>query len=173
MTEPVERSNSAEPDPTVRARIAAFRWGTSVAFVVVTLLPVMRRLRSPTILGDDVTRIVDLIKYPFREHLFLPFSEHIAPLFQLVSSVTWELIGHDIRLAPLGFSAASVCSWALVLGLFAFWLLRETGSRTATLVAVSLAAQSPLVLETAWWYSASSFLWAIAGILTTWRGVPR
>ena len=130
-----------------------------------TILPLIRRLRSPTILGDDVTRIVDLAKFPFREHLFLPFAEHIAPLFQLVSSVTWELIGHDVRLAPIGFSAASVLSWALVLVLLGFWLERETGSRTTSLIAVALAAHSPLVLETAWWYSASSFLWAIAGIL--------
>ena len=71
-------------------------------FILVTILPLIRRLRHPTILGDDVTRIVDLVKFPFREHLFLPFAEHIAPLFQLVSWVTWELIGHDVRLAPLG-----------------------------------------------------------------------
>ena len=84
--------------------------------------PLDPALRSPTILGDDVTRIVDLVKFPFREHLFLPFAEHIAPLFQLVSWVTWELIGHDVRLAPMGFSAASVLSWALVLVLLGFWL---------------------------------------------------
>ena len=145
------------------ARLSAC--ASSVLFVVVVTVPLIRRLLHPTILGDDVTRIVDLVTFPFREHLFLPFAEHIAPLFQLVSKVTWELIGHDVRLAPFGFSAASVLSWALVLALLGFWLWRETGSRTAALVAVALAAHSPLVLETAWWYSASSFLWAIAGIL--------
>ena len=142
-----------------------FGWSCSVTFILIASLPLIRRLRSPTILGDDVTRIVDLAKFPFREHLFLPFAEHIAPLFQLVSSATWELIGHDVRLAPIGFSAAAVLSWAIVLVLFGFWLFRETGSRTTSLIAVALAAHSPLVLETAWWYSASSFLWAIAGIL--------
>ena len=154
-----------QPAPANQAKAAVVGWACRVLFLAVTLLPVIRRLAHPTILGDDITRIVDLVKYPFREHLFLPFAEHIAPLFQLVSWVTWELIGHDVRLAPLGYSAASVLSWVLVLVLLGWWLFRETRSRTATLVAVALAAQSPLVLETSWWYSASSFLWAIAGIL--------
>ncbi len=137
----------------------------SLLFVMIAALPMLKRLRSPTILGDDVIRIVDLIKLPLREYLFLNFAEHIAPLFQLVSWFTWQIIGHDVRLAPMGFSAASVLSWAVVLLLFCLWLWRETGSRTASLIAVALAAQSPLVLETAWWYSASSFLWALAGVL--------
>ncbi len=135
-------------------------------FVMITAIPMLKRLGSPTILGDDVIRIVDLIKLPFREHLFLHFAEHIAPLFQFVSWSTWQIIGHDVRqCAPLGFSAASVLSWGVVLALFGFWLWRETGSRTASLIAVAVAAQSPLALETAWWFSASSFLWAIAGVL--------
>ncbi len=154
-----------KPDSARSWKTRVVGWSCSLAFIFVTSLPLIRRLRHPTILGDDVTRIVDLVKFPFREHLFLPFAEHIAPLFQLVSWVTWELIGHDMRLAPLGFSAASVLSWALVLVLLGFWLWRETGSRTASMIAVALAAHSPLVLETAWWYSASSFLWAIAGAL--------
>ena len=70
-------------------------------FVMITAIPMLKRLGSPTILGDDVIRIVDLIKLPFREHLFLHFAEHIAPLFQLVSWSTWQIIGHDVRLAPL------------------------------------------------------------------------
>ena len=165
MHEDQHRQGIDLPGPAHRVSAAFIRWAAALFFGFVTFIPIFRRLRHPTILGDDITRIVDVVKYPFREHLFLPFAEHIAPLFQLVTWLTWEAIGHDVRLAPLGYSAASVLSWMLVLGLLGFWLWRKTGSRTAALVAVALAAQSPLVLETAWWYSASSFLWAIAGIL--------
>jgi hypothetical protein len=141
------------------------RLGLSLLYILVTIWPVIKRLRQPTILGDDVARLVDLIEHPFHELIFLPFGEHVAPLFQLVSWLVWRAIGPDIRLAPMGFTIASVLPWLLALSLLAVWLIRETGSRTASLTAVAIVAQSPLVLETAWWYSASSFSWAIAGIL--------
>ena len=53
-------------------------------------LPLVKRLRHPTILGDDIIRIVDLINLPFVKHLFQPFGDHLAPGFQLVSWLTWE-----------------------------------------------------------------------------------
>jgi hypothetical protein len=148
-------------------------WLGPLAFTVVALLPLFKRLRHPTILGDDVIRIVDLINLPFDKHLFQPFGDHLAPGFQLVSWLTWEAIGHDIRLAPLGFSFASVTAWVFVLVLLGLWLKQETGSTTATLVALAVVAQSPLVLETAWWYSSSSFSWAVAGILIAVLGASR
>jgi hypothetical protein len=109
--------------------------------------------------------VVDLTRFSFGEHLFRNFDEHLAPLFQLVSWLSWQLIGHDVRLVPAGFAVASSISWVLVLGLLGLWLVRETGSRAAALLAVALLAQSPLMLESVYWYSASSFLWAVAGIL--------
>ena len=91
------------------------RWTGPVLLVLVAGVPLLRRLRHPTLQGDDLIRIVDLIEQPFRELLFLPLAEHVAPLFQVVSWATWQLIGHDVRLAPLAFCLASVAAWALCL----------------------------------------------------------
>jgi hypothetical protein len=140
------------------------RWWAPAFFALIALHPVIARIRHPTLLGDDVTRVVELIEQPLGALLVRPFNEHLAPLFDFVSWSTWQAIGHDIRLAPLGFCIASVLPWVLLLALLTAWLKRETGSSTAALVTVALAAQSPLALEAMWWYSAASFTYAVLGV---------
>jgi hypothetical protein len=133
-------------------------------FGLIALYPVIARIRRPTLLGDDVQRLVELIELPLGKLLVRPFNEHLAPLFDFVSWLTWQAVGHDLRLAPLGFCLASVLPWVLLLVLMGAWLKRETGSSTATAIAVAWAAQSPLALEAMWWYSAASFTYAVLGV---------
>ena len=83
-----------------------FVWGTPLLFAFVAYWPAWRRITRPTLLGDDIARLVHLERLSFVDHLFVPFGNHIVPLFQLVSWLTWQLVGHDIRQAPLGFCVA-------------------------------------------------------------------
>ena len=99
-----------------------------------------------------------------------PGFQHVTPFFDLVSWTTWQVVGRDVRWAPLGYTIASVLPWTLVLGLFGTWLIRETRSHTAAFLSLAVVSQSPLVMETMGWYSASSFSWAIAGILLAMLG---
>ena len=138
---------------------------TFALFVLVTIFPVLRRVFHPSILGDDIIRLVNLIELPMRDVFRSPGFQHVTPFFDLVSWTTWQVVGRDVRWAPLGYTIASVLPWTLVLGLFGTWLIRETRSHTAAFLSLAVVSQSPLVMETMGWYSASSFSWAIAGIL--------
>ena len=55
---------------------------------------------SPVSISDDVTRIEHLQTMPLGELLFRPFNEHVAPVFELVSWVTWQLAGRRLSHAP-------------------------------------------------------------------------
>ena len=56
----------------------------AAAFAFVTLLPVFRRLLHPTLHGDDLIRIVNLVEHPLRELVFWPCNEQSR--FSLTSS---------------------------------------------------------------------------------------
>jgi hypothetical protein len=108
------------------------RWWAPAFFALIALHPVIARIRHPTLLGDDITRVVELIEQPLGALLVRPFNEHLAPLFDFVSWSTWQAIGHDLRLAPLGFCIASVLPWVLLVVLLAAWLKLKTPAPVPT-----------------------------------------
>jgi hypothetical protein len=108
------------------------RWWAPVLFALIALHPVIARIRRPTLLSDDITRVVELIEQPLSKLLVRPFNEHLAPLFDFVSWSTWQAVGHDLRLAPLGFCIASVLPWVLLVVLLAAWLKLKTPAPVPT-----------------------------------------
>jgi hypothetical protein len=97
-----------------------------------------------------------------------PFNEHIAPLFELVSIATWSLSGRRLVHAPAAFTVASLVPTFLMLPVLRKVVRRECGSDTTSLACVAMFAITWLPIETAWWYSASSFAWALLATLIAW-----
>ncbi|MFO0951129.1 MAG: hypothetical protein U0835_08255 [Isosphaeraceae bacterium] len=156
--------------PESRSRTATGAWFLLVA---ACLAPHAGRLAWPSLYADDVVRVEQLQTLPFGRLLFLPFNEHLAPLFQVVSWVTWHLAGRTLANAPLAFTVASFLPFLLVLALLAWVVWRECGSTTATAAALPVFSLSWLAVETVYWYSASSFMWALAAALAAWLGARR
>jgi hypothetical protein len=140
-------------------RRTAYWIGTALILVCLSLhLP---RLLHPSIYGDDVARIGDLQTRPLAGLVFLPFNEHMAPFFQSASWTTWQLAGRSLTMAPLAFTLASYLPWVLCLSILGRLIAHATGSPTTALVAVALFGITPLYAEVVYWYSASSFAWAL------------
>jgi hypothetical protein len=132
-----------------------------MALLLVCLSLHLPRLRHPSIYGDDLVRIGDLQVRSLSGLLFLPFNEHMAPFFQSVSWTTWQLAGRSLTAAPLTFTLASYVPWLLCLIILGRLIAHATGSPTAALVSVALFGITPLYPEVVFWYSASSFAWAL------------
>jgi hypothetical protein len=139
-------------------------------FVGLCGYPHLLRLERPSLYCDDVVRVAVLQVLPLRSVVFRPFNEHMAPLFDVVSWATWELAGRRLTLAPRAFTWAGLAPFVLSLGVLGLLVRREARSTTAALVAVAVFGISTVYLEAAWWYSASSFTWALLATLLAWLG---
>jgi hypothetical protein len=145
----------------------------AASFVAICLYPHIVRLARPSIFSDDVLRIEEVQTMRLGQLLSRPFNEHFAPLFDLVTWVTWQVAGRRLSRAPSAFTASSLIPFGFCLLALGMLVRRETGSPTAALAAVAILSLSPVHVEVAWWYSASSFAWALLGTLLAWCCVLR
>src|SRR5262249_51145114 len=80
--------------------------GLAAAFVALCLAPHWDRLAHPSLYYDDLVRIEVLQQLgdvPLRYYLAIPWQEHLAPMFQAVTWITWRLAGRRLANAPLAF----------------------------------------------------------------------
>lgn len=156
----------------MKPRVASFRnpkalltLTLKLVFVALLVAPHLGRLTHPSLYGDDLIRLADLRNMPLGSVLFRPFNEHMAPAFELWTWAIWQVVGGGLRWAPSALTLASVLPFALLLGAVGVWLRQELRSRTAALLGVAVLGLSPLSVECVSWFSASSFSWAVLGIV--------
>jgi hypothetical protein len=128
---------------------------------VLWLYPWMGRLRYPALLSDDFNRVDSLQSDWLGERLTRPFNEHLAPCFELVTAAAWQVAGHRLGNAPAVFTATSYIPSVLCLALL--WLLtwREWNSPPLASAVVSCFAATAVYAECVFWFSASTFSWAL------------
>jgi hypothetical protein len=142
-------------------------------FGLAVLEPLRMRARGPSIYADDVVRIAQVRTMPLSQMVVRPFNEHLAPLFELETAAVWSLCGDRLTRTPLAFTMASLLPFLLCeIALFGL-LWRETASWTAALAGLAVFGVTWLPIETAWWYSASSFAWSLLGVLIAWFAILR
>jgi hypothetical protein len=144
--------------PHGRALVVA----STYLLLALCLWPYAGHLKEASLLGDDAQRVEDLQVRPLSALWFRPFNEHMAPAFETVSWITWRCAGRRLTGAPWAFTVASYVPFVLCLVLLKALVRRELGSPTAAAVAVALFALTPAYTEVVFWYSASSFSWALA-----------
>jgi hypothetical protein len=130
-------------------------------WISLCMLPHLHRIQHASLFSDDITRIALIQTNPFSARLFRPFNEHIAPLFEIVTTVAWNLAGQRLTHAPLAFTLISFAPFVLSLVLLAEFVRRQLGSVTASVAAVMVFGISTVHVEAIYWYSASSFTWAL------------
>ena len=130
--------------------------------LVLVIWPYASRLAWASLYVDDLVRVGFRQTETLRQSLFRPFNEHIAPLFEVVSWIAWQAGGRRLSTAPLAFTIASYLPFLLSLALLDRLVKKETGSAPAALSAVGIFGLSSLAAESVFWFSASSFTWALA-----------
>ena len=155
--------------PPVRQSFSYLKW-LCVALIVIGFHS--RRLTKPTILGDDVIRLVDARTLPLMKQLFRPFSEHVAPGFELATAAIVRPLENHLNLMPVAFTFFALGSWLLFLAVTAGWVRQITGSSDIAAMTVAFTGVSSACLEVPWWFSAATYslsaaaifavLWAIA-----------
>jgi hypothetical protein len=141
------------------------RSGAIAAVSVLATLPYVSRLGHPSLYADDIVRIAFERNMPLGQRLIQPFNEHLAPLFELVSSLGWLAAQGRLTLAPLTYTIASFLPFLFVLIVLGLLIERETRSPFAACVGVLIAGLVPIHAEVVGWYSASSFTWALLATL--------
>jgi hypothetical protein len=155
-----------ERPPTARLRRIAVTATTVLLLLSLCFLPWAKHLRrEASLLGDDTQRVEDLQLKPLSALLFRPFNEHLAPVFETVSWIAWQAAGRSVERAAWTFTVASYLPFLLCVIGIGIVARRGFGSWTAAGTVAALFALTPAYAEVVYWYSASSFAWALLACL--------
>jgi hypothetical protein len=146
------------------ARDRSRRWVialTAAFWIALCVFPHVHRINDASLFSDDVTRIAILQTTPFKARLFRPFNEHVAPVFEVVTTLAWDLSGRHLTHAPMAFTLASFVPFVLILIALVVLVRRELESYTSAIAAALVFGVSSVYAEAIYWYSASSFSWAL------------